>query len=266
MELSKVGLRINEIFKSYRYGNLSARKGVRAIINVLNSIDPKFDTAYDNLYVAELIKKGIRYMLRMEAPSKETYNFLEENIVDDTLEPNARYYLLKILSQYYPKKVLGLQNYLLQYVKGYFPENLKFEGKEIVLANLQDFLFKTHTILSNYADFSYNPNYRGLTSDYILIVKTKHDTYNNEKFVANYPYNSRYEWSIRRNNNSVYLIDDKYKIGIRELLFAVKLFKNHTTPFDDSSLIISFSNDTDMPIKLSYIGDSGIIICIFPEI
>lgn len=254
MELSKIALRINHIYKNFRYGDINAKDGVRDIISILNAIDSTLESEYERKYIAELIKKGIRYVVRMDATSKQTYNFLEENVVDDTLDANARYEIYKILEQNYPKKVKGLREYLLRYVRGFFPENIEFDGEPIINAGLGDFLFKTYRTLSRYGNFSFNQNYKGFTSENCLIVNLKHDAYKSEDFHADFTYGMRDAWIIGRDTHSYYLIGDKYKIGVRDLLFSVNLLRGYVQNYNDNKLSVRFSNDTDTPIRIEYEG------------
>ena len=51
------------------------------------------------------------------------------------------------------------------------------------------------------------------------------------------------------------LIDNKYEVGLKNLLFAVNLFKNHIRDFKEDNLSIQFSSD-DNPIRINYEGSN----------
>ena len=61
-------------------------------------------------------------------------------------------------------------------------------------------------------------------------------------------------WRIKRDTHSYYLIDDSYKIGVKDLVFAVSLLKKADIGFDESKLFIQFSNDIEIPIQVDYEG------------
>ena len=61
---------------------------------------------------------------------------------------------------------------------------------------------------------------------------------------------------------SVYVIDNKHEIEVKDLIFSVNLYKNYIIGFDDNKLLICFSSDTDMPIGIFYV-DSDIRVYLF---
>lgn len=137
-------------------------------------------------------------------------------------------------------------------------------GETIVEFGLYGFLFSTHKILDKYGVFRFNNNYKGLTSGNCLIVNIKHDKYKSELFPTKFSYAMRVDWEIKGYGSSYYLIDNKHKIVLKELRFAVNLFEKYIHNFNDDKLSIQYSNDNEIPLRINYRG-SDIRIYFFQE-
>lgn len=260
--------RLDAVYRDYRYGNITSETAIKNIIGLLDAFEYVSGVEYNKKYIAELIKKGARYVIRIDAKSEQTYRFLESCVIDNTLDLNARYEIFTILEQRFPKKVQGIREYLLTFTSEYFPSNITqnggFQGKNIIKAGLSRFLFKTHKILSSYGEFVFNYNYNGFSCENCLIVNANRDVYKGEKYATKFPYSQRLNWRIEGYGSSYYLIDGKYKIGVKDLMFAINLLKRVDIGFDEYKLHIQFHNDTEIPTRINYEG-SNIRIYFFSE-
>lgn len=270
VEMSNIAQRLGSIYREYRYGNITSERAIKSIIYALDTLNYVSETEYNKKYFAEITKKGIRCIIRIDPSSKQTYKFLEECVVVSNLDLNARYKLFTILEQNFPKKVQNIREFLLTHASGYFPENIThnngvFQGTNIIKAGLSQFLFKTYKILKEYGEFVFNNNYQGFSSGNCLIVNIKRDMYQNEKYIVRFPYANRADWKIEGYGSSYYLIDNKYKIGVKDLIFAINLLKKADIGFDEYKLYIKFSNDIETPTQIDYEG-SNIKIYFFQSI
>ena len=248
------------VYRDYRYGTITSGTAIKNIIGLLDAFEYVSGVEYNKKYIAELVKKGIRFLIRIDAGSEQTYKFLEECVILGNLDLNARYEIFTILEQRFPKKVQGIREYLLTHASGYFSDNIiyndGFQGTNIIKAGLSRFLFKTYKILSSYGDFSFNYNYNGFSSGNCLIVNIKRDIYKGERYTARFPYAKRIDWKIEGYGSSYYLIDDKYRIGLKDLIFAINILKKADLGFDEYKLSINFSNDIELPIQIDYEGSN----------
>ncbi|MBA7562406.1 hypothetical protein ES708_04058 [subsurface metagenome] len=190
---------------------------------------------------------------------------MESCVILGDLDLNARYEIFTILEQRFPKKVQGIREYLLTHASGYFPNNIThnngiFQGVNIIKAGLSRFLFKCYKILSSYGDFSFNFNYNGFISGDCLIVNIKRDMYHGMykavRHTARFPYSQRLNWKIEGHGSSYYLIDDKYKIGVKDLIFAINLLKKPDLWFNEDKLYVQFHNDIEIPTRIDYEGSN----------
>ncbi len=258
--MSNIAQRLDSIYKEYRFGNIMTERALKSIIDLLNTLNYIPETEYDKKYIAEILKKGIRFLVRIDANSKQTYNFLEECVIVKNFDLNVRYEIFTILEQNFPKKVQGIREYLLTHASGYFPDNITqndgFQGTNIIKAGLSRFLFKCYKILSSYGEFVFNYNFNGFVCKNCLIVNIKRNMYRGMKYNTIFPYAQRLNWKIEGIGSSYYLIDEKWKIGLRDLTFAINLLKKADTGFDENKLSIKFSNNSEIPIQIDYNGSN----------
>jgi len=257
-----IAQKLDRVYRDYRAEIITSEIAIKNIVDLLEALNYATGREFDKKRIGELIKKGVRLILRIDVSSKQTYKFLVNCVTNSTLDLSARYEIYSVLERNFPKKVNGLGRYLLEVGSGYFPDNIDDNGELIIKFGLSDFLFKTYKILSEHDKFRFNINYNGFVSKNCLIVAVKFDSYNNEIFDAKFFYSQREKWKITGYGKSLYIIDDKHNIGIRDLIFAVNLFKRYIYDFDDEKLSIQYSNDTEIPIQVDY-KDSDIKIYFF---
>lgn len=257
-----IAQKLDRINRDYRAEIITSETAIKNIVELLEALNYASGKEFDKKRIGELIKKGVRLVLRIDANSKQTYKFLVNCVTNSTLDLSARYEIFSVLERNFPKKVEGLGRYLLEVGSGYFPDNIDDNGELIIKFGLSDFLFRTHKILSKHDDFRFNISYEGFASKNCLICNTKFDVYRLEDYDTKFLYSQRESWKISGYGKSMYIIDDTHKIGVKDLIFSVNLNKKYNIDFEDENLTIQFSNDEDIPIRVSY-KDCNIVLYFF---
>lgn len=247
--------KLDVIYRDYLCNTINSETAIKDIIGLLDAFEYVSEVEYNRKHFAELVKKGVRHIIRIDASSIQAYKFLESCVINNTLDINARYELFAILEQRFPKKVQGIREYLLKHASGYFPDNITHNAN-IINAGLSRFIFKCYKILSSYGEFTFNYNFNGFSCGDCLIVNIKHDIYKGERYNAIFPYAQRLNWKIEGIGSSYYLIDDKYRIGLKDLIFSVNLLKKLDTKFNEDKLSINFHNSDGIPIRIDYKGSN----------
>jgi len=272
VEIEEVRTGLYNIYREYLLKHISKDQACRDIISYLSDVNDYSNVDYTKHMNSLLMRLAVKLLLKINPKSPLFYKFLEENIIDNSITGNTRFYLYNVISEHFQDRLESLQDFILRFLPSYFPNNIEFDGVEIIKANLCEFLFLTHNILNKYFpnqsnnNWKWNHNFKGFSNNNILILKDN-DPFINEKFPVQYSYDTHNNWQKNIRNGKQYLIlEKKYSIQLLYIGFAIQIFKLLEKDFEDSRLEFSFPSDPEtIPTKVVYKGSSNILLYFFEE-
>lgn len=253
-EIEEVRTGLYDIYKAYLLKHIESDHAIKSIIDYSENYEAILTKHLNTL----LVRLTVKLLLRINPNHKLLYKYLESNIVDSGLTNPTKYYLYHVIETYFPTKIEAIQKFVLNVFPSFFPNNIEFDAVEVIKADLHGFLFKTYNTLSTYfpnqSNFKWDYTLNGFSNNNILILKKNTDPYNNESFSEEYPYESHREWEMTiKDGKKYFFIGKKNSIQLLQIGFALQIFKSIVeNKFEESSLIISFSNNEDIPIKFFY--------------
>ena len=241
-ELEEARTGLYNIYKAYLLKNIESDQAIKSIIDYSEDYEVKLTKHLNNL----LVELTVKLLIKINPKSPLVFKFIEGGILDNGLMLKTRIYLYHLEEQYFSDELDNLQDFILRFLPSFFPQNIEFDGVDVIKAGLTQFLFQTYKTLSTYFSnhpFKFNRNFNGFTNGDILILKRENNPYSEEIYPIQYLYDI--------NDNERVLNDG---IKLLQLGFTLQIYKLIIKDFNSAGLFFNIPSTPDIPMMTACVS------------